>query len=119
MFQECWAISGGSKAFASALQVRGYTLAQGERRSHVAVDFWGEIYAVAKWVGIRTKEMRGKLGDADRMPSIAEATQTIAAGITDMLRGHIAEAANQKQLAALAFRKTQLVEKQRKERSPA
>lgn len=119
MFQECWAISDGPKAFANALQARGYTLAQGDRRSHVAVDFRGEIYAVAKWVGIKTKEMRGKLGDADRLPTITEAKATIAAGMTDMLRGHIAkaDAASQKQLAALAFQKAQLVEKQRKERA--
>lgn len=119
MFQECWAISDGPKAFASALQARGYTLAQGDRRSHVAVDFRGEIYAVAKWVGIKTKDMRGKLGDAERLPTITEAKASIAAGMTDMLRGHIAkaEAASQKKLAALSFQKSQLVEKQRKERA--
>jgi hypothetical protein len=119
LFQECWAISDSPKAFANALQARGYTLAQGDRRSHVAVDFRGEIYAVAKWVGIKTKDMRGKLGDADRLPTIAEAKASIAAGMTDMLRGHIAkaEAASQKRLTALAFQKTQLVEKQRKERA--
>lgn len=119
MFQECWAISDGPRAFANALQARGYTLAQGDRRSHVAVDFRGEIYAVAKWVGIKTKEMRQKLGEAERLPTIVEAKATIAAGMTEMLRGHIAkaEAASQKKLAALAFQKSQLVEKQRKERA--
>lgn len=59
------------------------------------------------------------LGEAERLPTIAEAKAGMAAGITDMLRGHIAkaEAASQKQLAALAFRKSQLVEKQRNERA--
>lgn len=119
MFQECWAISDSPKAFANALQARGYTLAQGDRRSHVAVDFRGEIYAVAKWVGVRTKEMRSKLGEAEHLPNIAEAKASIAAGMTDMLRGHIAKAevASQKKLAALDFQKSQLVEKQRKERA--
>ena len=117
--QECWAIPDSPKAFANALQARGYTLAQGDRRSHVAVDFRGEIYAVAKWIGVRTKEMRSKLGDAERLPTISEAKATIAASMTSMLRGHIAraEADSQKQLAALAFRKSELVEKQRKERA--
>lgn len=119
MFQDCWAISDSPKAFANALQARGYTLAQGDRRGHVAVDFRGEIYAVAKWIGVRSKEMRSKLGDAERLPTVEQAKATIAAGMTDMLRGHIgkAEAASQKQLAALAFNKSQLVEKQRKERA--
>jgi hypothetical protein len=118
MFQECWSISDGPKAFANALQARGYTLAKGER-GHVAVDFRGEIYAVAKWVGVKAKEMRAKLGEAERLPTIAEAKATIAAGMTAMLRGHIAnaEAASQKKLAALALHKSQLVEKQRKERA--
>ncbi|MGC3983123.1 MAG: hypothetical protein QM808_17860 [Steroidobacteraceae bacterium] len=118
LFQECWAISDGPKAFANALQARGYTLAKGDR-GHVAVDFRGEVYSVSKWVGVRAKEARKKLGKVDHLPSVTQAKATIAAGITEMLRGHIAkvEAASQKQLAALAFRRTQLVEKQRKERT--
>lgn len=118
IFQDCWAISDSPKAFANALQARGYTLAQGNR-SHVAVDFRGEVYSIAKWVGVRAKEMRSKLGEAHTLPTVEQAKATIAASMTDMLRGHIAqaEAASQKQLAALAFRKTQLVEKQRKERA--
>jgi hypothetical protein len=119
MFQECWAISDSPKAFANALRARGYTLAQGDRRGHVAVDFRGEIYAVAKWIGVRTKELRSKLGDAERLPTVSEAKADIAASVTEMIRGHIAkaEAASQRQLAALAFNRTQLVEKQRMERA--
>jgi hypothetical protein len=118
IFQECWSISDGPKAFVNALQARGYTLAKGER-GHVAVDFRGEVYAVAKWVGVKAKDVRAKLGEAERLPTIAEAKATIAAGMSAMLRGHIAnaEAASHKKLAALALHKTQLVEKQRKERA--
>ncbi|TEA79180.1 relaxase/mobilization nuclease domain-containing protein [Allopusillimonas ginsengisoli] len=55
MFQECWAASDSGKAYAQALAERGYTLAQGDRRAFVAVDFKGQIYAIAKWTGIKTK----------------------------------------------------------------
>jgi len=118
MFQDCWAISDGPKAFANALQARGYSLARGDRRSPVAVDFRGEVYAVAKWIGVRTKELRSRLGDPERLPTLGEAKAAIAAGMSAMLRGHIekAEAASNKQLATLALRKEQLVEQQRKER---
>lgn len=119
LFQDCWAISDSPKAFAQALQARGYTLAQGDRRGHVAVDFRGEVYAIARQVGAKAQEIRAKLGDIEKLPTVAEAKATIAAGMTDMLRGHIAkaEAASQKQVASLAFRKSQLVETQRKERA--
>jgi hypothetical protein len=119
LFQECWAVSDSPKAFANALQARGYTLAKGDSRGHVAVDFRGEVYSVTKWVGIRAKEARKKLGAIEQLPSVEQARASIAARMTDMLRGHIAkaEADSQKKLAALAFRKTQLVDKQRNERT--
>jgi hypothetical protein len=49
MFQECWAISDGRKAFSQALQARGYYLAQGDRRGHVAMDFQGEVDLVPEF----------------------------------------------------------------------
>ncbi len=119
LFQECWARSDSTKAFAQSLQARGDTLAHGDRRGHVAVDFRGEVYAISKWVGVRTKEVRGKLGDADELPSTEQAKTMIASHMTDMLRNHVekAEIAHQKQAATLAFQKSQIVESQRKERS--
>ncbi len=118
MFQECWAISDGRKAFAQALQARGYTLAQGDRRGHVAIDFRGEAYAISKWVGLNTKEVRGKLGTEKELPTLDTVKSDIAERMTAMVRGHIvaAETAYQKQAASLAFRKSQIVDRQRKER---
>ncbi len=43
MFQDCWTMSDSGKGFAAALAGRGYTLARGDRRGHVAVDFRGEV----------------------------------------------------------------------------
>lgn len=119
LFQECWASSDSTKAFARSLQARGYTLARGDRRGHVAVDFRGEVYAISKWVGVKTKEVRGKLGVVDELPSTEQAKVMIASRMTDMLRNHVAKAeiAHQKQTATLAFQKSQIVERQRKERS--
>ena len=42
-FQDAWAISDSRAAFARALEERGYHLAQGNRRSYVAVDCDGEV----------------------------------------------------------------------------
>ncbi|MEW3780790.1 hypothetical protein QOZ23_04675 [Pseudomonas aeruginosa] len=119
MFQECWAASDSGKAYAQALAERGYTLALGDRRAYVAIDFRGQIYAVAKWTGIKTKDARTKLDTLKDLPGVEQAKAAIAARMTDALRGHVAEAetAHQKQAATLAMRRAQLVEKQRKERA--
>lgn len=118
MFQDCWAMSDSCKAFAQALGARGFTLARGDRRGHVAVDYRGEIYAISKYVGIKTKEVQNRLGDADQLISVQEAKAQIAVRMSDMLRGHIkdAESRLKTQSAALALRKAELIQGQRDER---
>lgn len=73
LFQQCWAVSDTQSAFAAALAEHGYILAKGDRRGHVAVDANGEVYSVARWVGIKTKEVRAKLGRPHDLPSVEEA----------------------------------------------
>jgi hypothetical protein len=118
MFRECWAISDSSKAFAQALSARGYTLARGDRRGHVAVDYRGEVYAIAKYADIRTKQVRERLGDPAHLPSVEQAKQDIASRATAMLKSHIAQAerTNRERSAALRFQYTQTVQRQRDER---
>jgi len=77
-FQDAWAMSDSKAAFTHALQERGYWLARGDRRSFVAVDHRGEVYAIPKWVGIKTKAVRDRLGDESALPSIAETKIEIA-----------------------------------------
>lgn len=118
MFQDCWAMSDSSKAFAQALGARGFTLARGDRRGHVAVDYRGEIYAISKYVGIKAKDVQSRLGDADKLISVPEAKAQIAMRMSDMLRGHIkdAESRLKTQSAALALRTAELIQRQRDER---
>ena len=78
VFQDCWAVSDTQAAFQQALKERGYTLARGDRRGFVALDYRCEVFAISKWVGIRTKALRSKLSDPDALPSVAEARQKIA-----------------------------------------
>jgi len=77
-FQDAWAISDSASAFRHALEERGYFLARGDRRGFVAVDHRGEVYAVAKWAGVKSKQVREKLGDDAALPSVADAKQEIA-----------------------------------------
>lgn len=118
MFQECWATSDSGKAFTAALQARGYTVCRGDRRSFVAIDYRGEVYGIARACNVKTKDVRARLGEADKLPSIEEAKAQIAKRMTGMLEGHIQalEARHKTRSASLAFRRAELVGQQRMER---
>lgn len=115
MFQEVWVSSDSRLVFTAALQARGYTLARGDRRGFVAVDYRGEVYAIARYAGIKTKDVRERLGDGKDLPSVEQATTAIAARMTNMLRRHVAEfeAEHLRQAAILTARKGQVVQQQR------
>lgn len=117
MFQQCWKEADSGATYARALAERGYTIAQGERRALVAVNFRGQVYAIAKWSEIKTKEVRSKLDTLKDVPDVDQAKAIIAVRMTEALRGYTAEAARQKEAATLAMQRMHLVQKQRKERS--
>jgi len=77
-FQDAWAISDSKAAFINALEERGLKAARGDRRGFVAVDYQGEIYAIAKWAGVQTKQVQSRLGDQNDLPSVEEAKKQIA-----------------------------------------
>lgn len=99
--QECWAVSDNATTFAKALESRGLFLAKGDRRGHVAVSMEGEAFSIARMTGLRTKEIRAKLGQPDDLRSVSETTRHIGAAVTPMLSQHIAEA---KRMAANALK---------------
>ncbi len=77
-FQDAWAMSDSKTAFAHALQERGYKLARGDRRGFVAVDCQGEVYPVSRWSGVKPKQIEERLGDMDKLPSVADTRVMIA-----------------------------------------
>ncbi len=106
VFQECWSFSKNQSAFANALKEHGYVLARGDRRGFVAVDHRGEVFAVSKWVGIKTKEVRERLADEKSLPSVNEARIQIAKDMSARL-----EKLSQQQENALEVRRAELEEK--------
>ncbi|MET1414401.1 Ti-type conjugative transfer relaxase TraA [Roseibium sp. HPY-6] len=74
-FQSAWVASDSKEAFAAALKDQGYILARGDRRDFVAVDANGEVYSIARATGIYTKDLRAKLGEAEGLPFVGQATQ--------------------------------------------
>ncbi|WP_152498916.1 relaxase/mobilization nuclease domain-containing protein [Labrenzia sp. THAF82] len=85
MFQDSWSASDGRAAFGAALLEKGYVLAQG-KRGHVAVDHTGEVYPVSRWVGLRTKDVRARLGDIENLPSVEAAQKQASRLIADRLQ---------------------------------
>ena len=117
-FQDAWAISDSKTSFTHALEERGYKLARGDRRAHVAVDIHGEVHSVARRVGIKTKEVRERLGDEKDLPSIESAKDEIARGLLPDLKkiNEDLNAEKQTQIQALKEQKAALGEEQRQQR---
>ena len=116
--QDAWAISDSAVTFAHALYERGYKLARGDRRSFVAVDRMGEVYAIPKWVGVKTKEVRARLGDEAALPGITESkaawTDEILPRFEEMAGALSSKAAERNY--AYEQRKARLITQQREER---
>lgn len=85
MFQDTWAMSDSKPAFEHALRERGFHLARGDRRGHVAVDYKGEVYPISRWTGVKAKDVRARLGDIAALPSVDQATQDAKEVITTRL----------------------------------
>jgi len=86
VFQECWSQSDGPAAFQAALAQHCYTLARGDRRGHVAVDWRGEVYAVSKWVGVKAGLVRDRLGPLEGLPSVDDVKSDQARRDSDKLK---------------------------------
>lgn len=94
IFQDAWKKSDGQKAVANALAEYGFFLAKGDKRGFVAVDVNGEIHSIAKALGLKNKDVRIKLGDAELLPNVGEARKQVRAKITDRLKSYIQDVKN-------------------------
>ena len=76
---QLWRMADNGKAFAAAVDERGYILAKGDRRDFCIVDHAGDAHSLARRLdGVPAKDVRDKLADIDRdsLPSVAEARAT-------------------------------------------
>ena len=83
---DSWAISDGVGTFSHALKERGYYLARGDRRRFVAIDTDGEVHSIAKKAGIRTKQVKERLGDPNELQSVEQARDAMAQDMGQMLQ---------------------------------
>lgn len=110
LFQKCWATSDSRKAFAQALEEYGFTLARGDRRGVVAVDFQGEVYSLSRWIGVKAKDLKARLGEPATFSSVEEVKANVSQRLTNALQNYIRETEEQmqEQLQPLFHRKQEL-----------
>lgn len=119
VFRDAWDRSDNLASFKNALEERGYYLAKGDQRGIVATDLTGQVFSVARWSGLKAKDLRQKLGDGERLPRVSEMHGELRKRVSERLRGHLADDKAQ-QKAALQPLKADLrkvVMKQRVERA--
>ncbi|SES21583.1 hypothetical protein SAMN04490244_107152 [Tranquillimonas rosea] len=119
LFKECWERSDTAPALGTALQERGFWLARGDRRGVVAVDYRGEVYALARWSGVRAKDVKERIANPDALPSVDQIKDRLAGRMTTALLKFIKEvdADARKRSASLEFRRSELSGRHREERA--
>ena len=117
--QESWLISDSRKAFEHALQDRGYYLARGDKRGYVAVDLYGEVYSLSRQIGVKKADFTKKLGDAQQLPSVEEAKNTISGRLTQQFKGYSNELnlKHKQELQPLFHAKQAMTQQHRKART--
>lgn len=117
--QECWAMSDDRKALGRSLEERGFFLAKGDKRGFVVLDHQGEVYSLPKMLGLKTKEVRQRLGDGDALPSVDATQKTIGARMSPAIRRHVEESRTRflKRSATLGHIKMEMTHRHRDERS--
>lgn len=116
LFAECWRQSDSRAAFASALKEHGLILAKGDRRGHVTVDRYGEVYSVARWAVVTAKDVRARLGNGDDLPTIEEALRQFAVGHYGASESIEPDLARQAEIQCLEQERLSLVAEQRQTR---
>ncbi|MBO6688181.1 MAG: relaxase [Henriciella sp.] len=119
--QAAWAVSDSRAAFEHALQDKGFKLARGDRRGFVVVDHQGEVMSVPRWLGVKTKAVRERLGSEKDLPDVQAAQSQYSREMADKMAGFANELKlrNSERLAERSAQKQALVERQRSERAEA
>lgn len=117
-FRDAWMHSDNLGSFRYALQERGYFLAKGDRRGFVALDIHGEPFAIARWTGLKAKEVEARLGSPEGLSSVEDVRRMLKQQLTDRLKSLIREhrQAQQDERAPLVAERSAMVAQQRTER---
>jgi hypothetical protein len=116
--KRCWATSDSAPAFKAALKEHGFWLCRGDRRGFVAIDYKANVYSLSRWLDVKPKELRARLGEPERFLTVAETEVEIADAISANSRRlrDKAEQDHVERMAPLVNRRREVVVRQRRER---
>jgi Relaxase/Mobilisation nuclease domain len=119
VLQQCWQGSDNRASLEQAFKERGFWLARGDRRGYVAVDYLGEVYSLSRYAGVTVKDIEGRLGDPEQLPSLDIAKAEIAKVISHKLRVFIEETERdaKQRLAMVEFRRSEMVARHQDQRT--
>lgn len=114
----CFTQSDGAASFAAALNERGFWLACGDRRGFVALDYKGNVYSLSRWLDVKAKELKTRLGEPERLASVEMTQADISATINTAAQRTIAEIERKHEQAMklLLDERRRIVTRQRAER---
>lgn len=118
LFRDAWQRSDSLSSFRASLEEHGYYLAQGDRRAFVAVDLQGAVYSIARWCGVKAKDVVQRLGTPERIPLVSDLSRLIQSKLRASARDHINELQRQQsdELAPLQASLQQATNAHREER---
>ncbi len=113
-----WTQSDDRRTLDKALQERGFYLARGDRRVAVVLDIEGNIYALARWSGVKAKEVKARIDDLESLPTLADRQADLKTKMTAQVREYIVAIRDQhsRERQPLQDRKAELVRHHRSER---
>ena len=116
---EAWALGRDRDTFARELEKRGLYLANGDRRSHVAMSYQGEVYALSRLLGKKTKDVRQRLGEAENLRSVDDTRTHIREVVAPVLHRLMNDARQEKMrdMAKLDEQRFAMMTKHRLERA--
>ncbi|GJD59494.1 relaxase/mobilization nuclease domain-containing protein [Methylobacterium dankookense] len=89
--QSSWRASDSGPAFSGALEEHGCFLAKGDRRGHVVIDHDGEVHSLSRVLGIKTNDVKARLGDGEALQSIDAIRKKLGERMTPALKRHVTE----------------------------
>ncbi|WP_107496201.1 relaxase/mobilization nuclease domain-containing protein [Thalassobius sp. I31.1] len=117
-FRQAWEHSDNLKSLSNALEERGYYLARGDRRGFVALDVHGTVFSLAKWSGVRSKDVAAKLGKPDGLRPVSDVQDDLRNRLKDQMKGYIRQVNERHadETAPLRSERDEMVQAQRAER---
>lgn len=86
--QEYWAVSDNKQSFEASMKERGYYAAKGDKRGHVPVDVFGDVYSLSRQLQVKKDDLGNRLGKPEDLPSVSEVKTEISGRLSDFFKNY-------------------------------